>query len=529
MDNFSGVNQPPSGGGDYPFLNPPDSLRWLIGDLFIAYEDRATGVPFKLPLRIAWMYGFGSEPVVAPDNVPGPTHDRDLLVVDDDGDTVFDSTQPSVTYQSNQWIAGSDDRLVLQWKDATTDVVVRMTWVATPPQHDPTRTLPTHIVPTPPVAIDARTYLRLPRRVTSLLVGVDELTSTGLTIAEGNNVRLTAVPPTTLEDGGRRRSQIRIRMNPGDGLGRVNDCADRVTPIRRIGGASANAGGWFTFEATDCTRLQRPTAPVLGTNPRQVQFAFTGRTESEARASLMLNEDCAPCCDCDDFSRVYRGIRSVFGQYLGIGERAQATRDQHEANIIRWNEARACRLEHRLRVLAAGEPRRGLYVGGVLCNTYEGCISPLMLRITLQHFRDDVELPPLSTPTTLAIRCREVRRSGTDTNYEERLAVLAGPAPVFDLLFDSATPQSRSYFRSRFKIIHALDGDQIRVTLTAHFNAVTDPAIGQAMPTPPTLDDSELPDGVVALWTGRPLPYPVKLVTQMTTQVGPLQGCGTCG
>lgn len=51
-------------GTDYPFLRKPGAARWILGDLWLAYDDPSSsaGGAFTLPLRVAWLQGFGDGP-----------------------------------------------------------------------------------------------------------------------------------------------------------------------------------------------------------------------------------------------------------------------------------------------------------------------------------------------------------------------------------------------------------------------------------------------------------------------------------
>jgi hypothetical protein len=107
-----GVTQPISG-TDFPLVEPSEDVRYLLADFQLDYPDPAdydsAVEAFKPPFRLAWMYGFGCDPSTIPANSssslseslgsestdefpPIPTHGIDIVVFDDDGRTVFDST-----------------------------------------------------------------------------------------------------------------------------------------------------------------------------------------------------------------------------------------------------------------------------------------------------------------------------------------------------------------------------------------------------------------------------------------------------
>ena len=85
-----GVNQPPSGGTNYPFVRPSEDIQYLLGDVYLSYPDDS--YTYEYPLRIEWLYGFGTAPVTPPAGYPTPTHTHDVIIKDANDVTVFDST-----------------------------------------------------------------------------------------------------------------------------------------------------------------------------------------------------------------------------------------------------------------------------------------------------------------------------------------------------------------------------------------------------------------------------------------------------
>ena len=125
-----GVNQPPNGGNDYPFVRPSPDIEHLLGDLYLSYPDDTCS--YAYPFRIQWMYGFGDKTVTPPAGYPTPTHDYDILIKDDNDVTVFDSTLTGTgddsdniaPYVTSVWY----DRLVIiEWTNASKDTVCRCT------------------------------------------------------------------------------------------------------------------------------------------------------------------------------------------------------------------------------------------------------------------------------------------------------------------------------------------------------------------------------------------------------------------
>jgi len=132
-----GVNQPPNGGNDYPFVRPSPDVYFLLGDFYLSYADDTCS--YAYPFRIEWMYGFGtrqySESGSEVDPLPGyptPTHEYDILVKDANDVTVFDSTVVGTGDDANnvspfKWSEWYSRYVVIEWTDESKDIVCRCT------------------------------------------------------------------------------------------------------------------------------------------------------------------------------------------------------------------------------------------------------------------------------------------------------------------------------------------------------------------------------------------------------------------
>lgn len=123
-----GVNQPPNGGNDYPFVRPSPDIQFLLGDFYLSYPDDTCS--YEYPFRIEWMYGFGDKTVTPPTGYPIPANGHDILIKDANNATVFDSclcgvaddSSNVVPYVSRVWY---DRLLIIEWTNASKDVVCR--------------------------------------------------------------------------------------------------------------------------------------------------------------------------------------------------------------------------------------------------------------------------------------------------------------------------------------------------------------------------------------------------------------------
>lgn len=132
-----GVNQPPNGGNDYPFVRPSPDIYFLLGDFYLSYANDTCS--YAYPFRIEWMYGFGtrqySESGSEVDPMPGyptPTHEYDILVKDANDVTVFDSTIVGTGDDADnvspfKWSEWYSRYVVIEWTDKSKDIVCRCT------------------------------------------------------------------------------------------------------------------------------------------------------------------------------------------------------------------------------------------------------------------------------------------------------------------------------------------------------------------------------------------------------------------
>ena len=515
------VNQDTTEGTNYPFVRqPPDTSRFLLGDLWLAYDDDN----YKLPFKVTELRGF--------DSIPTAINSRQNVVIKDaDNRTVFDTSVTGVRFTQRAWGVNLS---VLEWyKDGS---VLRCTHHRSWPAWAPTRTTPS-VLSGLNLELDPRTYCRLPKRVKSIRIGLTKIKG-DLIFSEGYNVGLTTETPRRTE-GGRSVRRVLIDATPGNGLGRAPGCDSTDTIVRKIAGVGPNAGGDLSIDAPGCYRAQRPTT-VVTASPRTVAPALpVGDSASylptpalpysldatALAAAIQLSNDCKPCCTCEDYVDTNKGALRIEQAYRDFAARAQTAAAHQKTAIERWEAQRECRLIQPLKLVVQGEANNGLYVAGLHCNMTRGCTSTLVLRVTVQSFRSGEPV----TLNDVKIRCPETYRTGTDTRGAEVRTVPSGEWPVYDFYFDTSDPQATSRFRARIKLNGATNNDTVRVTLSVHVAESVNPATGKHYPLADTAHVLGLvPSDVKALWTTRPQPAPIRAFTQITKAVGPSVGCGVC-
>jgi hypothetical protein len=471
------VNQPVFSGSDYPFVKPSDDIRFLLGDFYLAYDN--ADCAYVLPLKVAWLSGFGEVAADLPEGMPTPVHAQDILVTDANGIIVFDSTT-AVDFVQVAW---GDNKQVVEWKTVT-GVARLVRYLGS------VSVFPQHIVPESG-ELDGRTYRAMSKRITSVRVGLQTLAAGNLDWLNGYNIRMTpqALPRI---DGGRLATSLEVRARPGDGLGRLPGCEDAAAILRKINQIGPDAAGNFTLDGEGCFRVQRPTA-LVSADPRQVDIAYPGLTAAEALASLQYTNDCGPCCECNDFVRVYEGLRNVNNRYMTMGDRAEAVRDMLADNIERWEGQMACRTAKPMRLTLNQEYECKVAVGGLFCNMSGCCITGLTLRMTLQVFKDG-EIDPTVLATEFL--CNETKRAGTDTDYTEEPYTMDGAYPVFDTKFEVTDPQTNSRMRTRIRFPGCSNGQTLKVTFSAHAETPIDDD-GNSCPLP----SASVPSDILELWT----------------------------
>ena len=502
-----GVNQPPSGGTNYPFVSPSDDVRYLLGDFYLAYEDDLRA--YAMPFCIDWMYGFGETINVGPAGYPSPVYSHDLIVKDANGETVFDSTEATV-FHAVPW---ANRLLILEWISAS--AVCRCTmhtaWTQQDTDDGLTIDYDLYIQPTNGI-LDARTLYRTPERLRSIIVGTTTLQGETIVLESGYNVsiREKGEDPDAVQDidfeleglsrpvtkkvitGSRATTGVRFYVSAGAGLGRVPGCDQIDVPLREINGIGPNAAGNVTFDLSQCLRVQRPVF-LTGDNPRQFVYLASGITIEEAKSALEFHNDCGPCCDCDFFVRTYKGLSRLWDSGQSLASRAELVRDALERNIGRWHEQKSCRAQNALRTVLIPEYGCKVSVGGSYCNSTSCCIVPLVFRFTFYYYRQEV-------PTTIEpLSCSSVIVNGSPIRPEGEQAVLVGEWPVYEVTIDYLNPREVATASFRLCMPNCLDVDSLRCIVTVHY-----PDLSEECESPTYAPSSAL----LTLWSGSALGVP---------------------
>jgi hypothetical protein len=395
-----GVVQPQSG-LDYPLIAPSSDIRYLIADLHLSYDDSGeydkNVAPAQHPLKIKYLYGAGCLDNTPSANFPAPEHTVDIVVVDATDRIILDTTTQTNSFNAQNW---GDDYTIYEWKAA--HAVCRMVLYTTWPNNDNEQTdddTPRQYNKflTPENAtLDERAVYKMPRRLLTLRVRNGQTTtprySGNFKLSNEYNTEINALPGETKNF--RNITRINFSAVPGTGLGRYGACPDgAAVPILKINGLES-VNGDLSLAGTDCLWLRRPVTTDL-VAPYPVRPSST--------AQQQIGADCEPCCGCDDYADTAKYMNDTSYRYKLIGQRAEKVRSEHENNIARWRDQRACSVQRPLRLLLVPQRCPYLDIVMLLCNPCEECINPALLTVTLNVSGDFVPADP-STQTAVAIR-----------------------------------------------------------------------------------------------------------------------------
>lgn len=424
-----GVVQP-NGGIDYPLVAPSDDIRELIADFFLSYEDPSTldgGVRYTKPFSIAWLYGVG-ETVNAPLDAPTPTHNVDLIITDADDRVVFDSTE-ATSFDEYVW---GDVYEIYVWEDPVQvcRLVVHTAW---PPTGDITpHEYDLHILPTDG-RLDDRTLARLPKRVRTLTVVLDDLGSVAnIDLQAGENVDLQVADPI-LTDGKRRENVISISVDPRS---EYSDCSDQEVYLSRINGVAPDTAGHFLLAADGCYYFRRPMT-LASVSPRLMVPAIN---LNPLAGQMQFGNDCGPCCVCGDFVDTALQMNRLGVAYTTIGATVMSARELYHENRQRWLDSSACRLQTPLRIVMLAQGGPYIDIVGQFCNQTDECKTDVAMVFNLSAV-------PTATGVTIVCSGTRIWNSRGAEPY-----TLAGAYPTYTAYWDSVNPGSsvKVQFRLEF-------------------------------------------------------------------------------
>lgn len=514
-----GVDQPNNNGTNYPFVNPSEDIRYLIGDLFVSVE--ATDLVY--PLRVAWLYGFGSNVVTPPSGWNAPIHAQDIVIVDAEDNIVFDSTL-ATSFTSSAW----DSRLlILEWM--TDDKVCRCTmhtvWSAKDIADGQTRTYDQYIEPDNG-ELQADTWYELPRRVNSITVDSTVISKKQiLTLEAGYNVNLLqetesstlalanlGLATTAVIDGTRKTNKIKLEAIPGAGIGVFPGCVDSEVVLRTINKQKANTFQNFTLDTEGCVRAQ-PAVGLVTSSPRTFDYAAFNMTTAQAKASLELHNDCKACCDCESFARTYQGLKRQWFLAKDLADFAVAARDQYGIAVDRWVQEKTTRERDQLKVRLESAGDGKVSWGINHCNASKCCIAGVQLSLVWVVYVNDTLFPPFYD---VPFPCIDTKIQGSaQCNGPESVILQSNDSwnRVYDVFWDytDAGDVTSLYGRQCFPDAKLFPSGSYKVQLFAFVRwdgFISNPDSPGRCNNPYSMQFTDFPAEVVLLFEelGRPLP-----------------------
>lgn len=446
-----GVVQPQSG-LDYPLVAPSADIRYLLADLHLAYDDAGeydpTVAPAVHPLRIKYLYGAGCAANTPADGFPTPAHAVDIVIVDANERVILDTTTQTIAFNDQPWSA---DYRICEWKTdkAVCRVVLYTTWPDDDngqTDDDTRRHYDEYLTPSN-ARLDERAVYKMPRRLLSLRVRNGQTTTArykgNFKFVNGYNTEIAAGLSETKNF--RNITRVNFSAVAGTGLGRYGNCPDGVAvPITKINGVNG-VNGDFRLSATDCLWVRRPVT-VGVTAPYPVNPSTT--------AHQQVGGDCDPCCGCDDYANTAKYMNETSYRYKLIGQRAEKVRTEHENNIARWVDQRACSVQRPLRLFMV--PQRCPYMDVVmmLCNPCDTCLEPTRLTLTLAVGGDFV---PSDPENQASVAVRPELECGHTTMYAPGIRgasvgiTVSGDGFQYSAVFPQIKPGASAYVQFRLK------------------------------------------------------------------------------
>lgn len=492
------INQePPTTPSHYPLVYPDPISDSLISHFYLSFVDPEK--QFQYPFRLAWLTGFGYDG--ADEGSEGiATGRQDLLVVDKNDLEVCNTSlaaevmtrslldqEQAVCYT---WVVGQQVCRIILDRDAFPST--------------PSIFLPRSAV------LDCRTLDLVPARLGSISAG-------GQVSGNGNDILLQSGFNTQFrtevveDDFYGRRTRVYIRHVPGDGVGQFDGCDKQKTPgaIYSINNVFPNDNGDIYLNGEGCVRIQRPgeiidlegAEPVDGRTP--VIFSATtadvrehlelqlesqdpahmdtaavliSGNESATQHALEIHNNCAPCCDCADYSSTYQGLIRADSQYRGIGQRSGQLRQGLRETTNRWYQMAQCVFQDTVKLTVSTAYSCRAQIGGVFQNLSPCCLTNVKLRIT-------VSSPNSREPGRPRVRYQAQNTFKAETaNESEEVRILLDEYPgvevdIFEFDVDVHKPNDSVRFQTVLVFPECgEEEEEVDVLLSVHAQDSVDPS-----------------------------------------------------
>lgn len=189
----------------------------------------------------------------------------------------------------------------------------------------------------------------------------------------GYNIKLEVRESLSLTPSVRKKTRVRISVDPGSGLGTYPDCTFDPPPVYTINGIGPDSQGNFIMNPQDCYRGQPPV-----TNP------LVGPPWTFKKNTYKFFNNCSPCCDCEDYIYVYDYLlRRTYQKAKQVSDRFYTVRDQYKTLYQQILEQKACREKPRVDLKLVGRHGWCVVVQLVVYNN-SGCqADSVVLNVTM--------------------------------------------------------------------------------------------------------------------------------------------------
>jgi hypothetical protein len=528
-----GLNQPPGGGTNYPFVKPSAEIKYLLADLFVSFDDLLEEVVY--PLRVAWLYNFGTVSVTPPSGWPTPTNTRDIIIVDANAKVIFDST---VATQFNETLWDNNRLRITEWitGENVCRVVAHNAWTQADIDDGQDQTYDDYIEPVNG-ELNGDTWYEMPKRVLSLQVGLTNIAQTRVVLSEGYNMALTHItneiaPAFTLPSfdstkklitGTRAANRISLAAEVGAGLGVFPGCIDAEQYLRTVNRVKGNTYQNFTYDGDGCIRTQRPVG-LTRLDPREFEYASFELSQIEAASAIEMLNDCTNCCECESFARTYQGIKRQWFLYRDVAELAEATRDQYSLNRDRWLVQKAIREAATLRLRVSADGNCKISWGAAHCNASKCCLTNVTMQLTWLYYVNGI----LQAPSKIGFDCNKTQLDGSaQCDGPEKIVIDMDPGGRHAYVFwDFSDPQTVTTLQGRhcFPDCADLSPEALKIQLHSVVyweSSGLNPSTGLPCEYP-LLEEADYPDDVKATWTELGIAVPAEGRAQKLTPLLPV-------
>ncbi len=407
-------------GTDFPFVSPSSDIRGLFEDMHLSYSGNYT-----LPLKVTEVVGFNSgNPSVAT-----------ITITDAEDDVVF-STSDAIDSSNSSW---GSNRIVYSW--TTLGAVLTIVQYFT-------SATSVSIYPESSV-LDERVSLKQTDKVNRIFIDNTEHLG-DIYLVAGNNILFTAVSATAVE-GKRKVNNIQISAVAGSGTGIYPFCPTGCvqTFIKTLNGVSPDIYGNMALVTKDCY-----WTGVSGISNGQLYQPSNQNT-------IDLNNNCSPCCECEDFVKTYKGIKNLYTKFKGLGDRSMRVRSQHYSNQDRWVAAKTCREEHSMKLFALpiSGGRASMLVA--YCNVSQNTIGPIRVEVNMASSTQASPEDNLGDIVANSVVWYPPKGGSPQVIEPE------GEWPNYIFRWDSIAPGRSAKIRFNVEIPDAADGDLIQVNAQA--------------------------------------------------------------